>query len=141
MICKNCGIEISDDSKFCVGCGIAIEQPVVEAQPVAAEPVVIQPVYQEVNAKKEISADDLPDHLKPLGAWSYFGLKLLFSVPIVGFVFLIVFTFSRGNLNRRSFARSYWCNALVVAIIVVLFLLFAYLMGFGAVDFIEEFRM
>ena len=26
MICKNCGIEISDDSKFCVGCGIAIEK-------------------------------------------------------------------------------------------------------------------
>jgi len=35
MICKNCGIEISDDSKFCVGCGIAIEQPVEKAEPAA----------------------------------------------------------------------------------------------------------
>ncbi len=160
MICKNCGIEISDDSKFCVGCGIAIEQPVAEAQPVAepiaaepvveaqpvvAEPVVAQsvyqqPVYQEAPAQKEITVEDLPDHLKPVGAWGYFGLQLLFAIPIVGFVFLIVFSFSRGNLNRRSFARSYWCAALVGVAIFVLFLVFFTVLGFGAVDFVDEFR-
>ncbi|MBE6739462.1 MAG: zinc-ribbon domain-containing protein [Ruminococcaceae bacterium] len=151
MICKNCGIEISDDSKFCVGCGIAIEQPVEKAEPevvaapvVEAEPVVAQPLYQQPvyaePAKKEITEDDLPDHLKPMGAWSYFGLQLLFAIPIVGFVFLIVFSFSRGNLNRRSFARSYWCAALVGVAVFVIFMLFALVLGFSAVDFVDEFR-
>ena len=151
MICKNCGIEISDDSKFCVGCGIAIEQPAVEAEPevvvapvVEAEPVVAQPIYQQPvyaePAKKEITEDDLPDHLKPMGAWSYFGLQLLFAIPIVGFVFLIVFSFSRGNLNRRSFARSYWCAALVGVAVFVVFMIFAFVLGISAIDFVDEFR-
>lgn len=151
MICKNCGIEISDDSKFCVGCGIAIEQPavktepevvvapVVEAEPVVAQPIYQQPVYAEP-AKKEITEEDLPDHLKPMGAWSYFGLQLLFAIPIVGFVFLIVFSFSRGNLNRRSFARSYWCAALVGVAIFVVFMIFAVVLGISAMDFVDEFR-
>lgn len=150
MICKNCGIEINDDSKFCVGCGIAIEQPVaaepvVEAQPVTIEPVVAQPiyqqpVYQEAPVQKEITVEDLPDHLKPVGAWGYFGLQLLFSIPIVGFVFLIVFSFSRGNLNRRSFARSYWCAALVGIAIFMIILLFVAVLGFSARDVVDEFR-
>ena len=150
MICKNCGIEISDDSKFCVGCGIAVEQPanedpVVGAQPVVAEPVVAQPVYQqpiyqEAPSKKEITVEDLPDHLKPIGAWAYFGLQLLFAIPIVGFVFLIVFSFSRGNLNRRSFARAYWCSALVGIAVVVMLLIFIAVLGFGARDVLDEFR-
>ncbi len=154
MICKNCGIEISDDSKFCVGCGIAIEQPSVEAEPevvvapvVEAEPVVAQPVYQQPVyqqpvytevPKKEIKEEDLPDHLKPMSAWAYFGLNILFSIPIVGFVFLIVFSFSRGNLNRRSFARSYWCNLIVVfAVFMILLVLFIFL-GIGARDVFDE---
>ncbi len=146
MVCKNCGIEINDDSKFCVGCGIAIEQPtveaepVVEATPVVAEPVYQQPVYREAPAKKEITVEDLPDHLKPIGAWGYFGLKILFAIPIVGFVFLIVFSFSRGNLNRRSFARSYWCTALIAAAIFVFVLLLLTVLGHGAMDVVDEFR-
>jgi hypothetical protein len=151
MICKNCGIEISDDSKFCVGCGIAIEQPAVETEPevvvapvVEAEPVVAQPIYQQPvyaePAKKEITEDDLPDHLKPMGAWSYFGLQLLFAIPIVGFVFLIVFSFSRGNLNSRSFARSYWCAALVGVAVFVVIMIFALVLGISAMDIADEFR-
>lgn len=140
MICKNCGIEISDDSKFCIGCGIAIEQSVVEAAPVVAEPLYQQPVYSEAPAKKEITIEELPDHLKPVGAWGYFGLKLLFSIPIVGFVFLIVFSFSRGNLNRRSFARSYWCGALVAAAISVIVLLLLAVLGQSVIDVVDEFR-
>ena len=140
MVCKNCGIEISDDSKFCIGCGIAIEQPVVEEAPVVAEPLYQQPIYSEAPAKKEITIEELPDHLKPVGAWGYFGLKLLFSIPIVGFVFLIVFSFSRGNLNRRSFARSYWCGALVAAAISVIVLLLLAVLGQSVLDVVDEFR-
>ena len=147
MICKNCGIEINDDSKFCVACGAVVEQPeeapVQEAQPVAAEPVAAQPVYQqpiyqqpvyqESPDKKEITVDDLPDHLKPIGAWGYFGLRILFAIPLVGFVFLIVFSFSRGNLNRRSFARSYWCALIFAAIFLICFI-FAAVLGISQMD-------
>lgn len=68
--------------------------------------------------KEEISA--LPDKYRPLGAWEYFGYTVLFSLPIVGLIFLIVFACSDGNINRRSFARSYFCGFVVCSILVIL---------------------
>ena len=62
---------------------------------------------------------------KPLGAWAYFGYSLLFSLPVAGFILLIVFSFNDDNINRRNFARSHWCALLIGAIVGVLtFILF-----------------
>ncbi len=60
------------------------------------------------------------DEFRPLSPWGYVGYTILFSIPIVGFIFLIVLTFSRSNINRRSFARSYWCWLLMTLIITVI---------------------
>ena len=59
-----------------------------------------------------------------LGPWAYFGLSLLYSIPIVGFIFLIVFSIDDSNLNRRNYTRSYWCALIIaVALIVIVFLI------------------
>lgn len=58
-----------------------------------------------------------PAEYEPLSAWQYFWLSVLFAVPVVGWVFLIIFSISRSNYNRRSFARSYWCAYIIVAIV------------------------
>lgn len=42
-----------------------------------------------------------PDVFKPLSPWAYFGLSILFSLPVVGFIFLIIFSVSDANINRR----------------------------------------
>ena len=57
--------------------------------------------------------------MKLLGPWGYFGLKILFSIPLVGFILLIVFSLDGSHLNRRNFARSYWCAVLVGVILGV----------------------
>lgn len=54
---------------------------------------------------------------KPLSPWKYFGLEILYSIPIIGFIFLIVHSFS-DNINRRNFARSYWCVYILIAIFI-----------------------
>ena len=56
----------------------------------------------------------------PLGAWTYFGLSILYALPIIGLIFLLIHTFSDANINRRSFARSYWCKALLIIILFVM---------------------
>ena len=101
----------------------------VQAEPVKPQPAPVQPkpAYQAppvqtqvyVQAPKEITEDQLPEKYRPLSAWAYFGLQLLFAIPIVGFIFLIVFSCSDGNINRRSFARSYWCALLILAVVAV----------------------
>lgn len=64
---------------------------------------------------------NLPDEYRPISAWGYFGLQLLFTIPIVGFILLIVFSFGASrNRNLKSFARSYWCWLLICAIIAAI---------------------
>lgn len=64
--------------------------------------------------------DNIPSNLRPISAWGYFGYQLLFSIPLVGFILLIVFAFDSSNINRRNFARSYFCVWLLVIILVVI---------------------
>ena len=67
------------------------------------------------------AASQIPPEYKPLSPWAYFGYMLLFSIPIVGFICLIIFSVSNDNINRRNFARSYWVVllfALIVGIII-----------------------
>lgn len=74
MFCKNCGREISENAKFCSGCGTPVSQP-VPAQPelefAAAEPVI--PVAEEPvpaapqepeNVPAEVSGDASPEEVR-----------------------------------------------------------------------------
>ncbi|HSK68541.1 MAG TPA: hypothetical protein VLA21_04715 [Candidatus Limnocylindria bacterium] len=53
---------------------------------------------------------------RPLSPWGYVLYSLLFAVPVVGWLALAYFSFSRSNFNRRAFARSAWCWLLVLAL-------------------------
>ncbi len=132
MICKKCETMLSEDAKFCPVCGSPVEaEPQVAVQPEPApqpipQPVpqvVVQPTPVQTQEKKKFSEEDIPEQYKLMGPWSYFWLNILFSIPVVGFIFLIIFTFSKGNLNRRNYARTFWCTWLVAAIISIVILL------------------
>lgn len=77
---------------------------------------------------QNLKQNDLPSRYRPLSMWEYFGYQILFSLPFIGFVFLIIFAFSSANINRRNFARSFFC-VLIIAVIIVLIL---FLSGIGA---------
>lgn len=96
MFCKFCGAKLEDGALFCTSCGKA-----------AAEPVAAQ-------------TPALPKENEPLSPWAYFGLSILFNIPVVGFVFLIIFSCSRANINRRNFARSYWCVYVLLGIVLAI---------------------
>ena len=58
------------------------------------------------------------EQFRPLSPWSYFGHGILYSIPIVGLVFLIIHSISAANINRRNFARSYWCTLVLLLIVI-----------------------
>ncbi len=58
-----------------------------------------------------------PEQFRPLSPWAYFGYGLLFAVPIIGFIFLIVYAFDDSSINRRNYARSFFCGLLLLLII------------------------
>ena len=77
---------------------------------------------------------EFTERYRPLSPWAYVGLNVLFSIPVVGFVFLIVYTFSGSNVNRRNYARSFWCTALLSLIVFGLVCLLGMLMGYTVND-------
>lgn len=121
--CPNCGIET--DGKFCPQCGSFVPQPAAE-RAAAPNPTYTAPVI--VNANQDTR---IPEQYRPLSPWAYFGYSLLFSIPIVGFILLIVYSFNDSNLNRRNYARSFWC-ALLISVIIALITLGIFLLAGGS---------
>lgn len=71
--------------------------------------------------KQEIVA--LPPKYRPLTAWAYFGYNILFSIPVIGFIFMVIFALNSSNIPRRSFARSFFCVYILIAIVVVIIIM------------------
>lgn len=78
---------------------------------------------------KNENTPNIPEQYKPLSAWAYFGYQILFSIPFIGFILLIVFAFNNDNINRRNFARSYFCTLVLVVILVIIILTIATSIG------------
>ena len=108
MKCTNCGSEVAAN-QTCPHCGAA---PTFDAP----LPPPIPPQY--------VTEAKIPLNYKPLSPWAYYGFQLLFSIPVVGFICLIVFSLDDSNINRRNFARSYWCGLIIflafVAVVIAL---------------------
>lgn len=67
--------------------------------------------------KEEI--ERLPEKYRPLSSWAFFGYQCLFSIPLVGFICVIIFSLSSDNINRRNLARSNICALIIVIILIV----------------------
>lgn len=65
----------------------------------------------------------IPAEYQPISMWGYFGYQILFAIPVIGFIFLIVFACGgKNNVNVKNFARSYFC---VLIIWIVIFAIIA----------------
>lgn len=71
-----------------------------------------------------MDTSNIPREYRPISAWGYFGYNLLFSIPLVGFICLIIFSFNSSNINRRSYARSFFIIYLIIGIVFLISLLF-----------------
>ena len=80
----------------------------------------------------EMDNSNIPEEYRPISMWGYFGYEILFSIPIVGFICLIVFALGAKNVNKKNFARSYFCYTIIVCVIAIV--IFAIAMATGAAD-------
>ena len=108
MKCPSCNLELGENAKFCPVCGTNA-LPVQPAAPAQ----------------------------KLMGPWAYVGWQLLFSIPLVGFILLVILSFDDKNLNRRNFARSYWCALLIGLIVLILLVVLLVVTGFSFANLTE----
>ncbi|MBQ5991087.1 MAG: zinc ribbon domain-containing protein [Clostridia bacterium] len=111
MFCSKCGKEVKPGMKFCEECGTPVKIATPEPKPEPVDGPLFAPPPAPV----------VPEENRPLGPWAYFGYGILFSLPVVGFILLIVFSFAGRNVNRKNFARSYWCWLILLLAIVLIF--------------------
>ncbi len=124
MFCNSCGTNLEETAKFCPACGAAVEDTPAPAEVAASAPVTHTPSPDQIE-------DRIPEEYQPLSPWAYFGLQILFAIPIVGFIFLVIFSINGSNLNRRNFARSYWCSLIIVGSVMLVVLILALLFTMG----------
>ncbi len=116
MNCNYCGTYNPDGASVCSSCGCLL--------------TANTPGYPSQPAYPRRNGANIPSEYKPLSPWAYFGYQLLFSIPLVGFIMLIVFSCGgTSNVNLKNYARSYWCAALVVLILFIVIFLLALLIG------------
>ena len=72
------------------------------------------------NEAEQREIDQLPEKYRPLGMWGYFGYTVLFSIPLIGFICTIVFSFNDASIARRNFARSYFCWLIIACVLFFL---------------------
>lgn len=134
MKCQFCGMENEESAVFCASCGAQME---IRAQAAPAPAPV--PVVQPQSSLQPDRSAVIPESHKPLSPWAYVGYQLLFSIPLVGFILLIVFSLqSDGNINRRNFARSYWCAALIGVVFAVIVVILAIAFGSSLAALVES---
>ena len=83
-----------------------------------------------------MSENNIPSEYKPISMWGYFGYEILFSIPVIGFICLIIMSFAAGNKNVKNFARSYFC--LFIITLVVTIVLVAIALATGAIESLDD---
>ncbi len=67
------------------------------------------------------NVQQIPNEYKPISMWGYFGYEILFSIPLVGFIMLLIFAFGgTPNKNVKNFARSYFCFLIVIVVVAII---------------------
>ena len=154
-LCPKCGAELPEGAQFCRECGEAIAQSEAFNAPAApnAAPAP-QPQYQasapqsapapqyaapapaaapqyRANAsapayQQSYAVAQSPASRTPEMTWGkFFWTRVLFSIPLVGFIFMLIWSFGgSSNRTRVQYARSYLIpGAILFGIGLVIFII------------------
>ena len=116
MRCPHCLAEVNDNSSFCPSCGRQLTS--------RTETSGQTQTYNNQYSRPQTYTQEpprLPSGYEPISSWGYVGYQILFAIPFIGFILLVVFALSDENINRRNFARSYFCVFILGVIICVIF--------------------
>lgn len=142
-LCPKCAALNDDNASFCVNCGNTLEEfePIAQQSQPNKQPTFTQtpgyynaPVYNY----SRISEDMLPLELKPLSVWQYIGYGFLFSLPIAGFIILLMSAFdSSKNVNLKNYARSILVMHVIGCVVAIFITIFAVIFGafLGAAEY------
>lgn len=60
----------------------------------------------------------------PVSTGAFFGYKILYGIPVIGWILCIVFSFTQKNVNKRNFARATLIG-MIISLVLTCLLVFA----------------
>ena len=137
MYCSNCREKLDEDSRFCPVCGTPVTEKNMDAEEKPREtyeergdnyldaPHIKsqESVYQQQTVFTGMQIRNYNPALdyNPIGMWGYFFYTILLNIPIIGWIFIILFSVGiTKNINLRNYARSWLCGYIII---LVLFLI------------------
>ena len=78
-------------------------------------------------AKIQAAIDQCPKEYKPLGTSAYFWLSILYSIPVLGFIFVLILSAVPRNRNLKNFTRAilvFYLIAIIIALIAGIVIMF-----------------
>ena len=116
MICKNCGKEISDKSKFCGYCGAKVVEQTVQSQPEA--------VKESMFSRFRFNRSDL------ITLWKtaenpFQGSDLSFSASVVIVVLNLIYTYCYLNRKEGQKPENVYCDVARIIFVPTVFILLA----------------
>ena len=153
--CTECGKEIADGVSFCTECGTkapadpvsATTETVTEVKETKVEtPAVHTPsaqnnyqAQQTYTAPQTAYAPPAPDPTsKVVGTGAYFGLMLLFAIPIIGQIACLIMAFAPKNKNIKHFARAQLIWMVIAIVLIGILVALLSVLTNTLMDFIKE---
>ncbi len=153
--CTECGKEIAAGVAFCTECGTktpadpvtATAETVTEVKETKVEtPVIHTPPEQSYQVQQNyqqpaptVNVPPAPDPTnKVVSTGAYFGLMLLFSLPIIGFFASIIMAFVPKNKNLKNYARAILIWTIIALVIAGLLVLLISLLLNSLTDVINQ---
>ncbi len=159
--CTNCGKELNAEEAFCSECGTQIpketshptEAPTVEPKVPAEEPPTTTPKAPTDGQPKQeptviTTPPPVPAYTPPamtqdpesavVGTGMFFGLQLLFALPLIGWLICLIMTFAPKNKNLKHYARAALIWILIGLLLSVALFFIGKWVGSLAMEYLDQ---
>lgn len=139
MVCKNCGKEVKEGTKFCTDCGAPV-QP--EPQATYSRPNYQQPPQQQYQQYDQSYQHYNPynqpghaDNFAPVTSVGKYVLWIILSTMFpAGFIILIVFALDKTDKNRSNFAKAMLITQVCATVMSIIVLIVLAVLGVSVSD-------
>ena len=144
--CTECGKEIKEGVAFCTECGTkapadpvtATTETVTEAKDTKVETPVVHTPAQSYQAQQTYTQPAPDPTSKVVGTGAYFGLMLLFAIPIIGQIACLIMAFAPKNKNIKHFARAQLIWMVIAIVLIGILVALLSVLTNTLMDFIKE---
>lgn len=137
MVCKNCGKEVKEGTKFCTDCGAPV-QP--EPQATYSRPNYQQPPQQQYQQQyaqpyQQYNQPYQANNSAPVTSVGKYILWLILStIPTAGFIIMIVFALDKTDKNRANFGKAMLITQICGVAVGIITLIVLAVLGFSVSD-------